>query len=46
MPAGAGTGALIGMGGGVLGASVSLALSPLSPWDPGVKQAIGWADMA
>ena len=46
MPTGAGTGALIEMGGGILGASVSLAISPLSPLDPGLKQAIGWAYMA
>jgi hypothetical protein len=29
--------------GGVLGASVSFATSPVSPLDPGVKQAVGWA---
>jgi RHS repeat-associated protein len=29
--------------GGVLGASVSFATSPVSPLDPGIKQAIGWA---
>jgi RHS repeat-associated protein len=32
-----------GLAGGILGASVSLAISPLSPLDPGLKQAIGWA---
>lgn len=35
-----------GLAGGILGASVSLAISPLSPLDPGLKQAIGWAYMA
>jgi len=32
-----------GIGGGLLGASVAALTSPLSPLDPGVKQAIGWA---
>lgn len=46
IPTGAGTGALMELSGGLLGASVSLAISPLSPLDPGLKQAIGWAYMA
>ena len=32
-----------GWGGGLLGSSVAAATSPLSPLDPGIKQAIGWA---
>ncbi|MCX6879879.1 MAG: FG-GAP-like repeat-containing protein [Verrucomicrobia bacterium] len=40
-PAGATSGALFG--GGILGGSVAASTSPLSPLDPGTKQAIGWA---
>ncbi len=32
-----------GLAGGLLGAAVAAATSPLSPLDPGLKQAIGWA---
>ena len=32
-----------GWSGGLLGGSVAAATSPLSPLDPGVKEAIGWA---
>ena len=36
-------GAAFGTGFGAAGAAVAAATSPLSPLDPGVKQAIGWA---
>jgi RHS repeat-associated protein len=32
-----------GLAGGIVGASVAAITSPLSPLDPGLKQAIGWA---
>ena len=36
-------GAAFGTGFGAAGAAVAAATSPLSPLDPGVKQAVGWA---
>ena len=36
-------GAIYGAGFGATGAAVAAATSPLSPLDPGIKQAIGWA---